>query len=90
MGHAAWFVNTGGTEVPLARGALAMGFGKATFKQGDDATLNQQSGHLYHITSCEELVYHNGSLKSVRAVINEKRNVEPKCSVAYHEMVEDP
>ena len=88
VGERQFVKNPSNGEIVLMPGALLMGFGKGTWGQNIDNSIDVEKCPKFVLESDESLVLHNNQLQSVREVVKQQRVVGPNCKVAYHEIAD--
>ena len=85
VGNRLHIVNAGKAAVDMQAGSLICGFGKAKFKAGDDGAL-PDTAHLFMLKGSKDKVLVGKRYADLGSIVEERRQTEPECQVAYHSM----
>jgi len=92
MGPKIYIFNKSLTEVTLREGTTVAGFGRGKFKlrEAGDENSDPDKELLYNLEGSSCMVLHNGILTTVKALVAERRKVNPVVKVNYFNLEEAP
>lgn len=92
LGSRIWLVNRSDKLVTLDKNTVVAGFykGKWWHKKPTDSQEPASSDILFSLQDADSLVQIQARAHTLGACVQERRKVQPDCTVAYHDLVDSP